>query len=245
MIGLYKIAERIVHIHSVYPRIHASCREYQLSEEEAEQAVPEISIQTTEKEIEAEKTYCGPDEHFPDDYYEELAVHRQLATAMLDYDTFLFHGSCVAVDGKAYIFTAPSGTGKSTHVRLWREYLGDRAQMVNDDKPLIRITEEGALVYGTPYNGKHRLGSNICVPLKAICLLARGAENHIEKTTKEEAYPVLSQQTYRPEKPEDLARTLTLLDKLTYSVNLYKLRCNMEPDAARVSYEEMHGKSDD
>ena len=239
--GLYIIADRIVKIDSIYSRVHRSCREYVLSEKKSGSCSPDISILTSEADIAYEKSRSRSGESFPDDYYEELAVHRKLSTAMLDFDTFLFHGSCVAVDGKAYIFAAPSGTGKSTHVRLWREMLGDRAVMVNDDKPYLRVTSEGVLAYGTPYNGKHHLGSNICVPLKAICVLSRGEENSIKETTKESVYPVLLQQTYRPESAEDLKKTLALLDKLTFSVKLYTLKCNMEPDAARVSYEGMHG----
>ena len=101
---------------------------------------------------------------------------------MISYDTILFHGSVIAVDGIGYLFTAKSGTGKSTHTRLWREYFGDRAAMVNDDKPLLKITDSSVIAYGTPYNGKHRLGTNISVPLKAICILTRAADNHIEPT---------------------------------------------------------------
>lgn len=267
--GIYIIAERIVKIDSIHTRVHKSCQKYAIgadspkvsdeveSIEETTDAItsvsspeilnkkPDIYIHTTKEDIEYEKSRSKSDEIFPDDYYEELAVHRKLSTAMLDFDTFLFHGSCVAVDGKAYIFAAPSGTGKSTHVRLWRQLLGDRAVMVNDDKPYIRVTDNGAIVYGTPFNGKHHLDSNINVPLDGICVLERGQKNHIEKVRKEDVYAVLLQQTYRPNTPSDLQKTLALLDKLTFCVNLYKLSCNMEPDAARVSYEAIHGKSDD
>ena len=85
----------------------------------------------------------------PDDYLETLAVCRKIAERMPEYDTFLFHGSCIAVDGVGYLFTAKSGTGKSTHTRLWRELLDNRATMVNDDKPLIRIADDGLVIYGT------------------------------------------------------------------------------------------------
>ena len=78
------------------------------------------------------------------------------------------------MDGEAYIFTAVSGTGKSTHAMLWREVFGERVRMINDDKPLIRITPEGkAVVYGTPWDGKHHLSKNSAFPLKAICWLTR------------------------------------------------------------------------
>ena len=191
-----------------------------------------------------------------DGYLESLAVYRKIAEKMPDYDTILMHGSAIAentlgpakangsaiaFDGAAYLFIASSGTGKSTHTRLWRELLGERAVMVNDDKPLIRVTEAGAVIYGTPWDGKHHLSSNIAVPLKAICILTRGTENQIESVTPGEAYPMLLQQVYRPADPAALAKTLSLIDTLAASVSLWHLRCNMDPDAARVSYEAMKG----
>ena len=174
-----------------------------------------------------------------DSYLEELAVYRKISERMIDYDTFLFHGSCVAVDGHGYLFTAKSGTGKSTHTRLWREYLGDRAVMVNDDKPLIRADGKSITVFGTPYNGKHNLGANISVPLKAVCILERSTENHIEPVTPGQAYAMLLQQTYRPADPLLMKKTLTLIDRLAGGVELYRLSCNMDIEAARVAYETM------
>ena len=160
---------------------------------------------------------------------------------MPDYGTFLFHGSCVAVDGQGYLFTAKSGTGKSTHTRLWREYLGDKAVMVNDDKPLLSVLESGVIVHGTPYNGKHKLGSNISVPLKAICILERAEENHIERITKAQAYAMLLQQVYRPQDSAQMAKTLQLIDKAAERTELYRLGCNMDISAAETAYNAMKG----
>ena len=83
------------------------------------------------------------------------------------------------MDGAAYLFTAPSGTGKSTHTRLWREVFGDRVWMINDDKPMLRISENLVTAYGTPWNGKHHISRNASAPLKAIVQLNRGKENII------------------------------------------------------------------
>ena len=66
------------------------------------------------------------------------------------------------------MFTAPSGTGKSTHARLWREAFGERVVMINDDKPLLLVRPEGVTVYGTPFRGKHGLGGDRSAPLRAI-----------------------------------------------------------------------------
>ena len=158
---------------------------------------------------------------------------------MIDFETILFHDSVVAVDGVGYLFTAKSGTGKSTHTRLWREYFRDHAVMVNDDKPLLHIADSGVIAYGTPYNGKHRLGTNTSVPLKAICILTRAPENHIEPITREQAYTMLLQQFYRPADMLKMAKTLELVDRLADGVKLYRLGCNMDISAAKVAYEGM------
>ena len=113
--------------------------------------------------------------------------------------------------------------------------------MVNDDKPLIRITDGGAVAYGTPWDGKHHLSNNIAVALKAVCILERAEENHIASITPEEALPTLLQQIYRPVDPEALSKTLTLIDRLSHSVGLYRLVCNMDMDAAELSYNTMKG----
>lgn len=237
----YRMADRNIEIRSMFTDVHERCREYRFD------GSPEIvvSIVPSDIDFEREKSARAAElegratAQYSDGYLETLAVYRKIAEKMPEYDTVLFHGSCVAVDGVAYLFAAKSGTGKSTHTRLWRELLGDRAEMVNDDKPLIRVTDEGATVYGTPWDGKHRLSSNIAVPLKALCTLARAEENHIEPVSAVEACPALLQQVYRPGDPVALAKTLTLIDRLTTKVSLWRLGCNMNIEAARLAYETM------
>ena len=236
----YKIADKVVEVTSIYAEVHKYCSDY-LTDEPAD-----YSVTTTQADIdfECEKSAREdeiegiPVRHFSDSYLEELAVYRKIAEKMLDFDTVLFHGSVVAVDDVGYLFTAKSGTGKSTHTRLWREYFGDRAIMVNDDKPLLHIADT-VTAYGTPYNGKHRLGTNTSVPLKAICILTRSADNHIEPITREQAYTMLLQQVYRPADMLKMAKTLELVDRLAESVKLYRLGCNMDISAAQVAFEGM------
>lgn len=237
----YKIADKVVEVNSIYDEVHEYCSDYQTDEP------ADYSVTTTQADIDFERQKSAhedeiegiPIRHFSDSYLEELAVYRKIAEKMLDFDTVLFHGSVVAVDDVGYLFTAKSGTGKSTHTRLWREYFGERAVMVNDDKPLLKITDSGVTVYGTPYNGKHRLGTNTSVPLKAICILTRAEENHIEPISFEQAYKMLLQQVYRPADMLKMAKTLDLVDRLADSVKLYKLGCNMDISAAQVAYEGM------
>ena len=178
----------------------------------------------------------------PEEYLAFISLQRKITEALFDRNILLFHGSVIAVDGHAYLFTAKSGTGKSTHTRLWREVFGDRAVMVNDDKPFLQITESGVIAWGSPWNGKHRLGSNIGVPLKAICILERSAENQIQPITAAQALPMLFQQSQRPWNPANMAKYLELGDKLANCVTFYRMGCNMNPEAAKVSYEAMSGE---
>jgi hypothetical protein len=240
MVNRYKIADKVVEVTSIYAEVHEYCTDY-LTDEPAD-----YSITTTQADIDFEREKSAhedevegiPVRHFSDSYLEELAVYRKIAEKILDFDTVLFHGSVVAVDDVGYLFTAKSGTGKSTHTRLWREYFGDRAVMVNDDKPLLHIADT-VTAYGTPYNGKHRLGTNKSVPLKAICILTRAEDNHIEPITREQAYTMLLQQVYRPADMLKMAKTLELVDRLADSVKLYRLGCNMDISAAKIAYEGM------
>ena len=239
----YKMAGRIIEISSMYAAVHSYCRGYE-ADGPADFAVTvsqaDIDFET-QRELLCAKREGRPPLNSPDDYREELAVYRKIAEKMPDYDTFLFHGSAIAVDGQCYLFTAKSGTGKSTHTALWRRLFGERAVMVNDDKPLIAVRENGVIVYGTPYNGKHRLGANISAPLRALCILTRDTVNHIERISKPEAYAMLLQQTYRPQNPAQLAKTLRLTDRLAELTPLYRLGCNMDPEAAQVAYNGMKG----
>jgi hypothetical protein len=240
---IYKIADKIIEINSIYNDVHRLCTEYQHN------GVPDFSVTVMQSDIDFERKKSAqedkkeghPIRNFPDSYLETLAVYRKIADKLIDYDTILFHGSVVAVDGVGYLFTAKSGTGKSTHTRLWREYFGKRAFMVNDDKPLINLNKCDIIVYGTPWDGKHRLSTNISVPLKSICILTRSEKNHIEKVTKSDAYAMILQQTNRPDNPVKLEKTLNLIDKLTEKVKLYRLGCNMDIQAAEVAYNGMKG----
>ena len=242
-IDLYRFADKNIEIRSIFSDIRNLCEAYQVN------GVPDFTISTTRSDIDFERVKSSqedafegiPTRQFSDGYLESLAIYRKIAEILPEYDTLLFHGSCVAVDGIGYLFTAKSGTGKSTHTRLWRELLGSRAVMVNDDKPLIRVTEDGAIVYGTPWDGKHRLSTNIAVPLKALCILERAENNTIHPISAGEAYPMLLQQAYRPMDGTAMRKTLTLIDKLAASVNLWRLGCNTDIEAAELAYHAMKG----
>lgn len=237
------MADRIIEFTSLYERVHTFCHAYTCEGE------PDFTVTISQSDIDFEREKSRREHEFegirypefPDPELEVTAVYRKIAEIMPRYDTIVFHGSVIAVDGQAYLFTAKSGTGKSTHTRLWRELFGSRAVMVNDDKPLLRITESGVIAYGSPYNGKHHLGTNMSAPLAGLCILTRAEENQIRRISKAEAYPMLMQQVYRPQGTAGLRKTLTLIDKLSQNTGLFELGCNMDISAAQVAYDGMKG----
>lgn len=178
---------------------------------------------------------------FPDPFLDRAAIQRKVAQQLFDSGILLFHGSTVAVDGNAYLFTAHCGTGKSTHTRLWRQVFGERAVMVNDDKPFLKITETGVWACGAPWSGKHGLDTNITVPLKGICLLRRGSKNRIRPISPQEAAEMLRKQSVAPRDPEKRPAFLTLVDRLGQNVALWQMDCTRDPEAAIVSHAAMSG----
>ena len=175
---------------------------------------------------------------FSDMFLERSVIQRKVAGCLLERDVLLMHGSTVAVDGVAFLFTAPCGTGKSTHTRLWREVFGGRVVMVNDDKPFLRFMDGAVIACGTPWTGKHGLGSNVSAPLAGICILSRGTENRIRRADPEDVSEFLLQQL----QPEGDSRTERLLRELLRRVPVWQMECNRELEAARIAYCAMSGK---
>ena len=230
---------------AIYPETERFCRDY-LSEE-----APKFTVKIDQADIDSEREKSAredeieglPTRSFSDRYLERLAVYRKLAKELLSYDTLLFHGSVVAYGGKAYLFTALSGTGKTTHTRLWLKNIPD-CHVLNGDKPLLRVEGERVLACGTPWQGKENYGCNEILPLEAICILERDATNHIEPVSFGDAMGTLIQQSNRPQETPLLLKTLDLIGRLDKRVRFYRLGCNMEDEAAFVSFRGMTGEVD-
>jgi serine kinase of HPr protein (carbohydrate metabolism regulator) len=227
--------------------LFASTRDYcgrYLTEE-----APRCHITVTREDLEFEQEFLRQEaleegikvRKFTDPFLERAAIQRKLADFLFEQDVLMTHGSTVAVDGKAYLFTAKCGTGKSTHTRLWRQVFGDRAVMVNDDKPFLKITEEGILACGSPWSGKHGLDSNISVPLKGICILHRGEENRIRRIGAEDAIEMLLHQSYVSDNTALQQKTFALVNRLTQCIPLWEMSCTKSTDAAILSHGMMSG----
>ena len=152
----------------------------------------------------------------------------------------MLHASAIEVDGKAYLFSGPSGVGKSTHTGLWKQMLGEGARIFNDDKPALRYMDGVWYAYGTPWCGKDGININLKVPVAGICFLKRGEENSIRRLTKQEAsFSVVAQTVRRFRNEELLDRMLALVEQLTGDIPIYELTNRPELEAARLSFETM------
>lgn len=160
---------------------------------------------------------------------------------LIGHERFFLHASAVVYEDAAYLFSAPSGTGKSTHTALWRE-LFPGSYILNDDKPVLQLGPEGVTVWGTPFAGKTDLQVNRGVPLKGICFLKQDTENHIRPVTDTEALSLLLNNTWRPKNSHDMALLLDMVEQVMMRTNVYELFCTTESEAAKLSYRMMKGK---
>ncbi len=168
---------------------------------------------------------CGGDEN---EEYAELA--RAFYEKLLFFDGFLLHASAVELEGKAVAFSAPSGTGKSTHASFWRTQLG--ATVINDDKPAIRLMDEVLYACGTPFSGKTSQSRNVCVPLAAVVFLKRAETVSVRRLSSQEALFALLGQTLRPADATAYDRLLSLLERLLMQIPVYEAGVPNAPDAA-------------
>lgn len=184
--------------------------------------------------------------HLSFDECEYIMTGYEFCKKLLDLGGFMLHSSAVAYENKAYLFSAASGTGKSTHTEIWQKVFGkDKAVIINDDKPVIKWDKDDFYAYGTPWSGKSDKNSNVKIPLQGICFLERGKTNRIERISSKEAIMLILNQTVRPPEMNVMDKLLVIIDGLLKKVPVYRLWCNMEDEAAIVSYEGMKdGKTD-
>lgn len=232
----YKIAGVILEAEFKSPQLINLCQNYQYNGDEPAEFT--LVISKSELINEHEK---NPDFAFHE--IESFLSYCKLNEYLIKKGKgFLFHSTAIAVDGKAYLFTADSGVGKSTHAKFWRELLGEKAVMINDDKPVLTIEQGVVYANGTPWQGKHKLGNDLKVPVKAICLIERGEKEEIENcTTKEMALTIL-RQTILPKTNELMDQLFIFMEHILGTVSLYKMKCTLNVNSAKLAYQTMSGE---
>lgn len=174
------------------------------------------------------------------DMAQYMGTGGRFSTGLLKFRGFMLHSSAITLDGKAYLFSAPSGTGKSTHTEKWIRLFG--AEYLNDDKPALRLVDGVWMAYGTPWSGKHDLSKPTGAPLAGIAVLRRGEENTIKRMDPAEALPYLMSQTVYKLSAQQMDALLTLMDELLRCVPIWELYCKNEDEAAYLSHKVMTGK---
>lgn len=156
-----------------------------------------------------------------------------------DFSGMMIHSSAIVVDERAYLFSATSGTGKSTHTGLWMELFGDKAYILNDDKPAVRIVDDVVYAYGTPWSGKVDMSVNKAVKLAGICFLQRDTENWIRPMANQDIIVNMYQASIRKLSPENVIKLMDIINGIAARVPIYQMGCNPTIDAAKMSYEAM------
>lgn len=230
---LHKIADLYVGIDYRHPTMTKQAKPY-LSEDKPE-IVDIVTWASDESIKDLQETYPV----FSENDCEYMLTGNGFYSELLHFGGLMIHASAVVYKGGAYLFSADSGTGKSTHTQLWLKAFGDEAKILNDDKPAVRIIDGKAYAYGTPWSGKTDWNLNVRADLKGICFLERAKENTIRRAAAGEVISDLLRQTIRPQKEENMDKLLENIDALLKIVPVYKMGCNMDVSAAEVSYNAM------
>ena len=225
------IAGLVIGIEHRHPYLEKHSAAYHAS------GAPDFTVTVTEEMIAAEKQNAV---EFPagadDGYFESLAAVREIAHRLPAFGAFLFHAAVISYKGEAIAFTAPSGTGKSTHIKNWKRAFGHDVGIVNGDKPILRFSSDGRLyAYGSPWAGKEGWNRNVARPLRAIVFLERGSKNTIHPLSPADAALPVMNQILLESDPETVGATLSLADRMLKTVGLYRLACTPDVGSALVA----------
>lgn len=232
-----EVAKKVIEVETQYNLCHKKCLHF-LSEKPSDFCVKstdgdikkELQIY---KEIEKKEDVRPPEA-------EHTVILRKISDKMLEYSTLMMHGAAIAYKNNAFLFTAVSGTGKSTHIDKWRQNLPD-SFVVNGDKPFI-ITGETPLVCGSPWSGKEGICSTQIVPLKAIILMERADKNSISEIPFSQAMPVVLNQVYRPSDSRLIKPCFQLIADMGKKVKFYRFKFNnFKDDCFDVAYSALCG----
>ena len=227
-----KIADLVIKIYHKYPFVQSFCRDYIVDPVES----PDIIVETTDEEIQRSLEAEGVD--VPLDRAECTCIYKKICTELPKrFQGFFLHCATIEYQGKGYAFAAPSGTGKSTHIRLWQKKFGDQVHIINGDKPIMRFNEKGELIaYGTPWCGKEGYQTNASVPVKAICFLERSEKNWISQLSAKDAISKIFLQLLTPEDIETVNGLFPMLDRVLREIPCYTLGCTISEEAVEVGY---------
>lgn len=175
---------------------------------------------------------------------EVLSLLTSVMLALEPSGYLAIHGCAFALDDSGILLTGASGSGKTTHALHWQNTFGKRFRFINGDIPFVKKERSGVFAYGTPWNGKERLGGVDRVCLKAIIHLNRAEENHLKPTTFLEARPWLEEAALVTGHLDgysgrDLDRMQRNLEQIASALPLFELYCTPDPISAQVAHNEL------
>ena len=224
-----KIADIVIEINAFNESTKKYCEGF-LSNEDSD-----LTITMSKEDLENEKHINEDGKVYASE--EISALYRKIADLFIEHNIVVFHGSSFKVGNYAFIVTARSGVGKSTHVNLLKQLLGNDLEYINDDKPLLEVNNDNLMLYSSPWNGKERRGNNIKAPLKAVIFLNRGNNTYKQLNNSEEVYFKLLSQIYLPREKAKREHALKIIDILLKSVNFYEINVNTDISSASMTYE--------
>ena len=227
----YDVAGLRVEIKRCSGRTEKQARPY-LAKNQSDALKPDIVVDVSDEKI---NSYIEKHSELGYDDWAYMLTGSAFYAALLNFGGMLLHSSCIVVDGVAYAFSADSGTGKSTHANLWLKYFGDRAYMLNDDKPAIRKIDGKIYACGTPWSGKYDYSKPENVRLGAICFIERSETNWIKKADTSKAVFNIFSQTVRKLPLNGMNLLFDVIEDIFSSVDLYELGCNISKEAVEVS----------
>lgn len=223
---IIRIAELNILVKNKYDYLYNMCKDYIVNDENYD-----FCVEVTNEEILAEQT-----ENFPFYYLESLAIYRKIAEKMPFYNGCLMHGALIDFKGEGSIFLAKSGVGKTTHIKLWQEYLGKSIKIINGDKPIIRCIDSHFYGYGTPWAGKENYNLNTKTLIKNICFVERNEKNNCCEISKDSILEKLLGQVYLSKKKTDFLKNIEFLNSFIKNTRAFKIECNKDIEAAKVAY---------
>ena len=229
---ILELAKIKIKVNNRYSFLEYQCKDYIINSDEYD-----FEVSVTDEDIKKEQEQS--EINYQLGYLESIAIYRKICLQLPSYNCILIHSAIIQVDNIAYGFCAKSGTGKTTHTKLWKELLQDKMSYVNGDKPLIRIIDEIPYAFGTPWNGKENFGENTYAPLHAIAFIERSLTNSIVQLPNNLILSRIIHQILLPKDEKNLSLTFETLNQLLNKIKVYLLKCNMDLEAAQIAYNTM------
>lgn len=225
------VADLIVEFSPRYDVMKSRVKQYVYEGEEE----PQITINLSEQFF-LDRQKENP--HLPLAEVEGIFTGAYFYNELVKFGGVMLHASCVQYENYAYLFSADSGTGKSTHTHLWLKKF-PTAEILNDDKPAIRYIDGKFYAFGTPWSGKNDESINTKTEIAGITFLSRSEKNEIERVESNTVTIDFLNQTVRPKNKSCMLQFMETLDKILTGVPFYRLKCNMSPEAVETSYNMM------